>query len=323
MLHSRYLILLVVNLMRRLTFLLTLVACLLFTVPSYGQSGPRLAELQIDFWPEYDRAAMLVIYRGTLTADTALPAPLTFRYPAQFGAPLAVAYGDAQGRLISLEYTSLTQGGDLLVTFSTPAASFQIEYYDTTLDLSTSPRQYAYASLAPYPIQSLLFKVQHPVGAANLTTVPAFTNATTDAAGLIYSEVTRANLATGDAINLTLQYAKTSSTLTVDSFPASAPTAPPPASTPSTTDPVTLGIIVIGLAGAGLLIWGGFSYWRGNREESAPPRTKRRPRATPTVEVAPATETETATVFCHKCGQRAQPGDGFCRQCGTTLRRED
>src|SRR3989304_6053039 len=53
----------------RIPFLL---ACLTLWVPplaGHAQAAPTLAELEIDFWPEYDQPAMLVIYRGTLTAD--------------------------------------------------------------------------------------------------------------------------------------------------------------------------------------------------------------------------------------------------------------
>ena len=41
--------------------------------------SPRLASLQIEIWPEFDRPAALVILRGELAADVALPATVSLR----------------------------------------------------------------------------------------------------------------------------------------------------------------------------------------------------------------------------------------------------
>ncbi|MBG0771449.1 MAG: zinc ribbon domain-containing protein, partial [Anaerolineaceae bacterium] len=32
---------------------------------------------------------------------------------------------------------------------------------------------------------------------------------------------------------------------------------------------------------------------------------------------------EQKAIFCHECGGRSQPGDGFCRNCGTELRKKE
>src|SRR3990172_8860380 len=45
--------------------------------PARAQAAPSIELLEIVLWPEYDRPAVLVIYRVTLSPDTAFPTQLT------------------------------------------------------------------------------------------------------------------------------------------------------------------------------------------------------------------------------------------------------
>src|SRR3990172_1251327 len=120
-------------------FLTLLILCLPLCLPVASvraQSVVTLSELQIAFWPEYDRPAMLIIYRGTLSPDTSLPASLKFDIPARYGPPLAVAFTGSNGQLLNLDYTTSASGDTITIAFDAPTPSFQFEYYDTTLDLT-------------------------------------------------------------------------------------------------------------------------------------------------------------------------------------------
>jgi hypothetical protein len=73
-----------------------------------------------------------------------------------------------------------------------------------------------------------------------------------------------------------------------------------------------LGVILIVAGVVAFLLWqrGGRSGVRRSRHSA---RSKRHAKA----------EAEADSAFyCHQCGKRAQPGDTFCRTCGTRLRRE-
>ena len=80
-----------------LIFLLVLV----FPMGVSAQDDVRLAYLQIDLWPEYDRSEMLVILRASLAADVSLPVDVTFRSPAAAGEPNAVAVRQPDGSLFT------------------------------------------------------------------------------------------------------------------------------------------------------------------------------------------------------------------------------
>lgn len=306
--------------MRRFFLLTLLIVLALPRWTAQAQAAPTLAELEIEFWPEYDKAAILVIYHGTLAADAALPAPITLRYAAQFGEPLAVAYTDAQGSLLNLEYTTSTEGDDLVIHLAVPTREFRVEYYDTTLDLSAATRRFAFNSAAEFDIQSLVLKVQRPPTATDLNTTPALPEAQTGTDGLQYIGLTRANIAAGTAITLDLSYTKTTNALTV----SSANTVPAQVDTPATAAPkvdaLLIGIIVAGVAGLVFIGWGVWGYFRPADGLS---RTARPNRARKHGGKASADAPTGEAVFCHKCGTRAQPDDEFCRNCGTRLRREE
>ena len=63
-------------------------AMLLMPAPAFAQTAgapkgnPRLASLNIEIWPEYDRPAALVILKGVLAEGVKLPAVVTLRLPA-------------------------------------------------------------------------------------------------------------------------------------------------------------------------------------------------------------------------------------------------
>lgn len=322
---------------RRLMLLIYVWVMCVAANPARAQSPITLSELQIAFWPEYDRSAMLIIYRATLAPEVALPASVTFSIPAKYGPPLAVAYTDVQGRLLNLEFTTAISGEVMTISFTSPTAHFQFEYYDTGLDVSSATRRYNFAGAAAYPIQTLVLQVQQPPGAGGLTAAPALSQATVGTDGLTYLSAVRADVPAGDAITLDLTYIKSDSSLTFSSQPSTVSTAVSP-STASAVQPVSpalvasviVGLVGIALVGAGL-VW----YARSRREVTASParpRQLRRPKGHPPrpKEVRPfeglrsgtgqPSISSTPAAFCHECGNRLQPEDVFCRSCGTKVR---
>jgi hypothetical protein len=296
-------------------------------IPAQAQSPIALSELQIAFWPEYDRSAMLIIYRATLAPEVALPAPVTFSIPAKYGPPLAVAYTDAQGRLLNLEFTTAVSGETMTISFTAPTSFFQFEYYDTSLDLRSSTRRYNFAGVAAYPIQTLVLQVQHPLGASGLAATPALSQATAGTDGLTYLSAVRANVPAGDAITLDLTYTKSDSSLTINRQPSTVSTASAPSAAPAgqQASPALVASVIVGLVGIALVGAGLVWYARSRKEAAASPvtpRQPRRPRGHPPrpKEVKPAISSAPAA-FCHECGTRLQPDDVFCRNCGTRVRR--
>ena len=323
--------------MSRLVITLLLALGLILSGPAvsaHAQTLITLSELKLSFWPEYDVPATLVIYRGTLAPDTPLPASLKFDLPARFGPPLAVAFADENGQLLNLDHTTTISDEVMTVAFDAPTLKFQFEYYDTSLDLSSSARQYTFALVAPYAIQSLIVEVQQPVEASDLSATPALTGLPPGEDGLTYFQNAFSNVEAGSPITLDLSYTKSTNSLTADTFQPVVTPDLPPGSLQSPTTSLQWGIVagVIGaLLLAGGLVW--FVLSRAARPEpeseshrrakpkGSPPRPKEVRPNVALADAAPESETESAAGYCHECGQRSQPGDRFCRSCGTELRR--
>ena len=95
------------------------------------KGNPRLASLNIEIWPEYDRPAALVILRAALADGVKLPATVTLRLPAASGGPGAVAYSTtADGNLLNLKHESAKTGEYITVKFVTPERFFHVEFYE-------------------------------------------------------------------------------------------------------------------------------------------------------------------------------------------------
>ena len=283
----------------------TLIALIisLSVMPVSAQGAISLAELQISFWPEYDRNAMLVIYHGTLDPSISVPASLTFTIPAQYGPPLAVAYEDAQGRLFNLEYTTAIASEEMKVTFTVPASKFQFEYYDTSLVTSSSARHYRFEGVASYPMQTLILQIQQPVGANGLVTTPSISTWSTGDGGLNYGRTSQNDVKIGNPITLELSYTKNDSVLSADN--AQPVVSTPPTLAPARAQsalPIPWVAVLLGLVGA-LLIGGGVWWYSGVKAGGG------------------SNSSEEEAVFCYQCGQRAQRKDSFCRNCGTKLRK--
>lgn len=117
--------------------LLLALAFVLLPAPGLAQGGgvpkanPRLASLNIEIWPEYDRPAALVILRAALAESVKLPATVTLKLPAASGGPSAVAHSTAaDGNLLSLNYDRAKAGEFITVKFETPSRFFHVEFYE-------------------------------------------------------------------------------------------------------------------------------------------------------------------------------------------------
>jgi hypothetical protein len=281
-----------------------------------------MTNLTISLWPEYDRPALLVIYRGQFAGDASSPLPVELRIPAEAGQPQAVAYLDAQGTLLTLQYTTRAEGDWLVVAFELPTRDFQLEYY-SPLPGSPAPgqRTFTYTYVADYAVATLDLKVQEPLGASGLMLEPSADSVVQEADGLNYHVATAGPLLQNDTATWSVSYEKTDSGLTAGAFqPTETPTAAASSAAPEGSKGVSgiliaaLGLIVLAAVGVG-------AYWLGKRAQPAPPPTAPSNRRRGGHRKRPAQSTSQDTGFCHKCGSRLRPDADFCHQCGAAVRK--
>jgi hypothetical protein len=283
--------------------------------PSVAQAEIRLEQLQVDLWPEYDRPDMLVIYRGTLPADTPLPATLTLRIPARVGQPHAVAYSDETDNLLEANHSTQVTGDWLAVTLETPTPHFQVEFYDS-LTRAGERRSYTFVWPGDYAIEQLGLSVLPPAGATEIQTEPVGSLLQQDPGSARYMGILGSQAARQE-LRVTISYRGTASGA---SEVAVLSTREDNSNNNGIIAGLIAGIIIAALA----LVIGG-SVWYTRRPERQPvtaastPRRrakgKRRASRTRATQGKPS-----PGGFCTHCGRPLRVDDRFCGHCGTPVK---
>ena len=319
----------------------------IFILPIYlsveAQAPPKLTDLLVEVWPEYDRPEVLVIYRGELHPDTQLPALLTFRLPGYIEDMHAIAV-EQDGALVDANpdtVESRRQGDDLLLTFATPSRRVQFEYYDPViLTKDGQTRQLDFEFSAPYEIETVTFEVQEPFQAQDFSLTPPPDNSFVSADGLNYNNIEVNGLTAEDNFSLAATYQRDTDDLSVNRINRDsdgligAPSNPPVDLDDTGGTNFTLGYILIG-AGAVLLVGTGVYWWWSRRREAPlegpgssrisrrPPRRKKQTVASSSrsrqTEPAPS---EQSSGFCYRCGTALRPDSNFCHVCGAERRAD-
>lgn len=221
--------------MKRLTLALTLIV--LVSSGATAQTEPRLARLEIEIWPEYDRPAVLVMLQGWLAADAALPANVRLPMPAQAGRPHAVAKRAADGGLLTADYTVDVKGDWAWVNMTTDVREFRLEYY---VDLATTnpARRYVFEWPGGLDVGEVSYAVMKPTGAKDFSVEPPPSSQSVGSGGLTYHLGDLGPKARNDTFSIAIAYTKTAPTLTAVPLPPSAPPVgqmPPAGSAPGGT----------------------------------------------------------------------------------------
>ena len=295
----------------------SLLALALLLLPALGvaqgggvpRANPRLASLNIEIWPEYDRPAALVILRAALAENVKLPATVTLKLPAASGGPSAVAHSTAaDGNLLSLKYERAKAGEFIAVKFETPSRFFHVEFYEP-IPTTDAARSFRYVWPGDLATDNVTVIVQEPASATGVSVEPRLATLSTGQDGLHYRMAELGALEAGKPFPITVRYTKADARPSVESQKPKAPESPAPAAAPppaSMPAPVVAaasgglpdwalplaGLALLGLLGAGVILW----WWR--RESKI---------------VRPATR------FCAKCGAPQAADSRFCSTCGAKV----
>lgn len=306
--------------MRRVIIIVVLLAGLFFTGAARAQSEPIIESMEIGLWPEYDRTDVLVIYRITLSSEVTLPAQMSLRIPSSAGAPYNLAMKDMDGLLYNLAYTSEIQGDWLKVTFTTPAAELQLEYYDPGLTFEADQRQFEYTWNGDFTVNNLVVAVQQPVNASDMRILPDFGAGAVQEDGLTYFTKTVGSVDAGTPFTVRFGYSKPDDELSFSSQSVQ----PVQAASGDAAGRVNANdILPWVLGGVGLiLVLGGLVWYvvTRNRNMASVSAGKRRHR--PSASRPQIVQSGADPIFCSKCGRKASSADMFCRACGNRLRAE-
>jgi len=310
-----------------------------------AQSAPRLATLVIDVWPEYDRAAtVLVIYRGQFAPSAPIPEQIKIRIPASAGEPSAVASPPPGNEgapvnqwteLIAQKKVTTTHDGDWIEVAFTPLSRlFNIEFYDK-ISAVTFDRRYTLTWPGDLSADAVKVNLREPFGATNFQSAPALPLGVTDEEGLVAHQLDVGALAAGKLFVFSIGYHREDKRTSAEALQLVTPVpTPKPAALPVAKEATPW--LLIAALGVGLILMIGGVVWylrsqqaqtfhpyqppalrKGRRSvrTSRAPRTRPRPAAMLTVE-----ETDSAAGFCTQCGKLLRPDDVFCSRCGTRVK---
>ena len=304
-------------------FLILLFISLIFIVPAAQAQGPlRLAEFEVDLWPEYDRPDVLVIYKAKLPADVSLPVNVTLMIPAVAGEPHAVAVRQMDGALLNAAYDRQVEGDWALITITATMPEIQLEYYDPQITVDGSgKRDYTYMWPGNYAVDAMRFIIQQPISVNQMSVEPNLgTFIQIQGDPMQYYAMDVGSPKAGEKVSVDVSYFKDSDILSIESLQVQ-PSDPISGDTGSSSELVTFLPWVIGGLGVLLLVGGGIWYWRMNSVQSSPtPKRSRKTKAAIKSPEQVSAENGNQGVFCHQCGKRAGANDRFCRSCGAKLR---
>ncbi len=289
------------------------------TFPVHAQTAIKIDELQVKIWPEYDQPSVLVINNIFLSGEVKFPAKVNFNIPLAVGAPHSVAVRELDGQLYLLDYDMTAVGDWNQLTFTTPYSEIWIEYYDPSLNVSDAQRKYVFSWVSEYPVNNLIMEVQQPTTASNMTFKESMGQARIGTDGLTYFTNEVGEIKANSKVTLNLEYTKTDNTL---SSSMTVPVQPVEPLTQATVQGKTsfAQILPFIIAGIGLVILVIGVLWYLSKQKEILPNSSR-PRHPGNRKIS--SHSETGTIFCHRCGRRADSGDVFCRSCGTKLKIEE
>ena len=293
-------------------FFILFIADLFWQVaPAQSQSTMQVTSVQVGLFPEYDRPIMLVVLDIDLSMDSTNPQMLTFQVPAD-AESLSVLQRTGNGTPIPLEAEVEEIGKWKDVRFLTDAQTIQIEYYDPNLVKEGDHRFYAYQWLSTYNVDSLSIIVRQPFGAGEIQADPPLDGRETGPDDAAYYTQAMGAVPAGELFTLTLIYTKDTANLAYPALPVE-PAQPVSDATPGRTpSPLSVIMWLLTVAVAVLVLVGLYYWWFKSNVMDKRDRT---------VQGVGIMNPEKQAVFCHECGMRSRPGDSFCSNCGTELRR--
>ncbi len=267
---------------------------------------PAIDVLDIEIWPDYDKASVLVMLTGTLPVDTRLPASVTLPLPqaAQLNAVARIDKKD--GNMKDDIFSSTDPAGAL--TFSTPDLRFRVEYY-LPYTVNKAQRSFDYTWLAAVSVNNFQLRVQRPSSASTLNTEPAAANVVRSGDGFDYHTFPARAVPAGQPFSLRVDYKMTTAQLSATILPPPNTNIQTPAlpDTPGTGSGINWALVAVVIGG---LIISGVLIWQIASRRSSP--NIRQP-------IDSRVEKQSRPEFCRNCGEPSDEGDRFCSGCGSEL----
>lgn len=279
--------------------------------PVQGQSQIRMSRVDVSLLPEFNLPSVLVITEIQLESETSLPNELILQIPAD-SEILTISNLEADGHFSTLNIEENVIGNWKDVNFTATTPTIRIEYYDPSLVRQGDQRAYEYRWLSSYPADSFSLSLRRPSGASDIISDPPMEKSLDDIAEYEFYAFDAGAIPAGEIFAISIRYTKSASNLAYPAMEVE-PAVPVNEATPGRApSPMSVVMWLLTVAVAVLIMlviyYGWFRANVINKNERM-------------VQGVGIMNPEKQVVFCHECGKRSRPGDTYCSNCGTELRK--
>jgi hypothetical protein len=196
-----------------------------------------------------------------------------------------------------------------------------VEYY-VPYTISGNEYTFTFDWASGLAIDQMMAVVQQPLAATDIRITPSPAGSAERGDGLTYHTLPSRAVGANEPVTIEVAYTVEAPVLSAPAqeLPAATAVASPAAETTAGGDGISPWWLA---AAAGVLLLVGGAWYLGQRQGRSAPRARKpqpaRP-AKPGASKATAPSKDASPRYCHNCGRAAQPGDTFCRNCGTQLK---
>jgi hypothetical protein len=262
--------------------------------------------LDIDFWPDYDKASVLVLLTGTLSRDAQFPATVTLFLPEAAQLNAVARIDNKDGNMKADIFSSTDPPG--VLTFTTPDLRFRVEYY-LPYTVNKDQRSFEYTWLAAIPVNNFALRVQQPTSASTLNTKPVAANIARGGDGFVYHTFPSRSIPAGQPFSLQVDYKMTTAQLSAASSPSPNTNTQTPELPATSSAGSGINWLIAAIVSGGLIIIVALVWHFASRRPSPNIRKPLDKRV----------ERQSQAKFCHDCGAAVNTDDRFCSGCGMEL----
>jgi hypothetical protein len=279
-------------------------------VQAQTQGSTQFEKVEISLFPEYNQPSVYAIIDITLIENTSLPRELTIQIPSSID-DFFVSYLGKEGYLELKDVKISQENRWKYINLTSPSSTLRIEYNDKNLLIQGDNRTYDFYWSSLYPTYFFSVGINQPDGVGQFEVNKDVEVTAVNKNGIKLLTLRQSPLPSDRLFEFTLSYIKIGEI----TYPGLVVQAGDPITenTPGRVPtPWNLAVWLFLIALLILLLVGVYFLWF---------RKKTSQQRRVLVQGLGIMNPEKMAVFCHECGMRSRPGENYCSNCGTELRK--
>jgi hypothetical protein len=288
----------------RYFFFIVLLTLMLPVAGNTQEKAKAIDSLAVELWPDYDRAAVLVLLTGTLPADTKLPATVIIPIPKAARLNAVARIDSTDGKMKDDLSSSVVPGR---ISFITPDLRFRVEYY-LPYAVNNNQRTFTFGWSAAISVNKFRLRVQRPLSASQLTTKPSSISVIRGEDGFTYYDFPEQVVPAGQPFSVRVDYAMPTAQLSVERLNLPNTRAQESGSPSTKTGSGVNWLILLVILGGIIIIM--VFVWKIATRSAESNRAKTQ---------NASAKKESFPKFCSNCDNPAKNNDRYCSKCGASL----